>query len=63
MIPLQWILNGDAQIPPMLMYAQIPGTGWVVVPINWWPGDEADSWTCFQAAETYRAAIKEERGY
>ncbi len=63
MIPLEWVLNGNAQIPDMLMYAQVLGHGWVVVPKGWLPEDFTDSWTCFQAAETYRNVLKEERGY
>lgn len=75
MIPLDVVLDDSVAccgarvdgrrviLPEGGLFTQTPGFGWKAVPYGHWPTEQADSWICFQAAEKYRNAIREDRGY
>ncbi len=63
MIEFDWILNGTVSLPQGLIFVQVMGHGWVVMPHGYWPDNCVDSWTCFEAAESFRQHQKEHRGY
>jgi hypothetical protein len=57
------LFGGSDWLADDLFLAQIPGSGWMVVPIGYMPSAVDDPWSLYIMAETYREEMREERGY